>query len=152
MVISFTKPKVTPLVSARSTQGQLKHRQITPEQALKQLVSASGEVSITLLDQDLTRQFDRILRDLATPIPVLPLLLWQNCYYLGSPIEVTPEQEQKLTHRLGAIVKIISIDAASYRSWFHQQNITRYFPPASQFGSLEKFALGHRDNRQSKDQ
>lgn len=123
MVISFTKPKVTPLVSARSTQGQLKHRQITPEQALKQLVSSSGEVSIALLDQDLTRRFDRILRDLSTPIPVLPLLLWQNCYYLGSPVEVTPEQELQLTNRLGAIVKIIEIDSTSYRSWFHQQNI-----------------------------
>ena len=123
MVLSFTRPKVTPRPCSHSTQGQLKHRQITPEQALEQLVSPSGQVSLDRLDPDLNRRFDRVLRDFRDSIPVMPLILWQNCYHLGSPVEITPEQQQQLSARLGAIVKIIAINPSSYRSWFQQQSI-----------------------------
>lgn len=123
MVLSFTRPKVTPRPCSHSTQGQLKHRQITPEQALQQLVSPSGLVSLDRLDPDLNRRFDRVLRDFRDSIPVMPLILWQNCYHLGSPVEITPEKQQQLSARLGAIVKIIAIHPSSYRSWFQQQSI-----------------------------
>lgn len=123
MVLSFTRPKVTSRPCSHSTQGQLKHRQITPEQALEQLVSPSGQVSLDRLDPDLNRRFDRVLRDFRDSIPVMPLILWQNCYHLGSPVEITPEQQQQLSARLGAIVKIIAIHPSSYRSWFQQQSI-----------------------------
>ena len=123
MVLSFTRPKVTPRPCTYSTQGQLKHRQITPEKALEQLVSPSGQVSLDRLDPDLNRRFDRVLRDFRDSIPVMPLILWQNCYHLGSPVEITPEQQQQLSARLGAIVKIIAIHPSSYRSWFQQQSI-----------------------------
>ena len=123
MVLSFTRPKVTSRPGSHSTQGQLKHRQITPEQALEQLVSPSGQVSLDRLDPDLNRRFDRVLRDFRDSIPVMPLILWQNCYHLGSPVEITPEQQQQLSARLGAIVKIIAIHPSSYRSWFQQQSI-----------------------------
>ncbi len=123
MVLSFTRPKVTPRPCSHSTQGQLKHRQITPEQALQQLVSPSGHVSLDRLDPDLNRLFDRVLRDFRDSIPVMPLILWQNCYHLGSPVEITLEQQQRLSARLGAIVKIIAIHPSSYRSWFQQQSI-----------------------------
>ena len=123
MVLSFTRPKVTSRPCSHSTQGQLKHRQITPEQALEQLVSPSGQVSLDRLDPDLNRRFDRVLRDFRDSIPVMPLILWQNCYHLGSPVEITPEQQQQLSARLGTIVKIIAIHPSSYRSWFQQQSI-----------------------------
>ena len=123
MVLSFTRPKVTSRPCSHSTQGQLKHRQITPEQALEQLVSPSGQVSLDRLDPDLNRRFDRVLRDFRDSIPVMPLILWQNCYHLGSPVEITPEQQQQLSARLEAIVKIIAIHPSSYRSWFQQQSI-----------------------------
>ena len=123
MVLSFTRLKVTSRPCSHSTQGQLKHRQITPEQALEQLVSPSGQVSLDRLDPDLNRRFDRVLRDFRDSIPVMPLILWQNCYHLGSPVEITPEQQQQLSARLGTIVKIIAIHPSSYRSWFQQQSI-----------------------------
>ena len=123
MVLSFTRLKVTSRPCSHSTQGQLKHRQITPEQALEQLVSPSGQVSLDRLDPDLNRRFDRVLRDFRDSIPVMPLILWQNCYHLGSPVEITPEQQQQLSARLEAIVKIIAIHPSSYRSWFQQQSI-----------------------------
>jgi len=48
----------------------------------------------------------------------VPLLLWRNCYYLGSPVEITEEQIAQLSDRTGTDVQILTISDKSYRSWF----------------------------------
>jgi hypothetical protein len=122
MVLAFTKPKAALVAVNSSIQAQLQNRKITSEQALQRLVSTSGEVQLELLDGDLTQRFGRQLRDLVACPPVMPLLLWQNCYYLGSPAPLTPEQIQQLAYRLNSAVNIIKVDESSYQRWFKRQN------------------------------
>jgi type II secretory ATPase GspE/PulE/Tfp pilus assembly ATPase PilB-like protein len=122
MVLAFTKPKATLVAVNSSIQAQLQNRKITSEQALQQLVSASGQVQLDLLDSDLTQRFGRELRDLIARPPIMPLLLWQNCYYLGSPVSLTPEQIQQLAYRLNSAVNVIKIDESSYQRWCKGQN------------------------------
>jgi general secretion pathway protein E/type IV pilus assembly protein PilB len=54
--------------------------------------------------------------------PVIPLLLWRNCYYLGSPVTVSDVDIKKLSDRTLTDIKIIPIAEKSYRAWFLTQN------------------------------
>jgi hypothetical protein len=105
-----------------SLQKQLKCREVTLEVALQTLVHETN-LTISLLDEQLCMSFFRQLRDRVTSLPVIPLLLWQNCYYLGSPIAVSSEDLNQLCYRLHTNVTIIPISAQSYREWFRQQNL-----------------------------
>ena len=108
--------------AAQSVWQQLRCRKITCEQeALKMLVSIDGKVNRSLLDRDLSRRFLRDFPDLKALPPVMPLLLWQNCYYLGSPVELSEEQIQALSDRTLTDIKIVPISQKCYRSWFHFQ-------------------------------
>ncbi|MBD2097701.1 type II/IV secretion system protein [Trichocoleus sp. FACHB-591] len=105
-----------------SLQQQLKCRTVTLEVALQTIVHETN-LALSLLDEQLCMSFFRQLRDRVTSLPVIPLLLWQNCYYLGSPVPVSPEAVNQLCYRLNTDVTIIPISAQSYREWFRQQNL-----------------------------
>lgn len=103
----------------RTVWQQLRSNEITCEQALSLLVNAEGRVNLALLDREVS---DRFLRDFPDPSllpPVVPLLLWRNCYYLGSPVQLSAEQIQQLGDRTLTEIKIVPISDRSYRSWFH---------------------------------
>jgi type II secretory ATPase GspE/PulE/Tfp pilus assembly ATPase PilB-like protein len=104
---------------------QLKNREIDCELALKLLVSEKGIVDFNLLDSELNSRFFREISDSNPLPPVIPLLLWRNCYYLGSPIALSPQEIQKLSDRTLTDIKIIPISDKSYRSWFHTQNLNQ---------------------------
>src|SRR6478672_3827560 len=104
---------------------QLKNREIDCESALKLLVSERGVVNLNLLDSELNSRFFRELLDYTTLPPVIPLLLWRNCYYLGSPIALSSQDIQKLSDRTLTDIQIIPISDKSYRSWFHTQNLNQ---------------------------
>jgi general secretion pathway protein E/type IV pilus assembly protein PilB len=53
--------------------------------------------------------------------PVIPLLLWRNCYYLGSPVAPSSEDIKKLSDRTLTDIKIIPIADKSYRAWYLTQ-------------------------------
>lgn len=100
---------------------RLRQHEIDCSEALNLLVDASGQVNLSLLDREVS---DCFLRDFPDPKllpPVVPLLLWRNCYYLGSPAPLLPEQVQQLSDRTLTDIQIISITEKSYRSWFHLQ-------------------------------
>jgi type II secretory ATPase GspE/PulE/Tfp pilus assembly ATPase PilB-like protein len=107
----------------QSMQQRLKRREISLETALNHLVEANGTVPLALLDTQLTALFFRQTRDLPQMPPVMPLLLWQNCYYLGCPVAVAPDALTPLGDRLGSQIQLVSIDEASYRNWFRWQNL-----------------------------
>lgn len=102
---------------------QLKSQKINCEEALKLLVDEKGTVNHTLLDQDVSYRFLRHFPDKSSLPPAIPLLLWRSCYYLGSPVPLSPEAIASLAERTGSQVKIIPIVDKSYRSWFHTQNL-----------------------------
>lgn len=102
---------------------RLKLDEITCEEALKLLVNAQGIVNLSLLDQEVSDRFFREFPDKRSLPPVVPLLLWRNCYYLGSPVALTPDVVRKLGDYTATDIKVVSILEKSYHTWFHTQNL-----------------------------
>ncbi len=114
----------TPANSAQSTQSawqRLRHRDITCEQALALLVNPEKSVNLSLLDDEVSYRFLREFPAPNTLPPVVPLLLWRNCYYLGSPVELSEDTIKQLSDRTFTEIRVIPIDDKSYRSWYHKQ-------------------------------
>jgi type II secretory ATPase GspE/PulE/Tfp pilus assembly ATPase PilB-like protein len=127
MVLMFPRPKQEETVKvahARSMQQSLKIRAVTFEAAIPQMVDGAGNVNLALLDGEITVRFFRQVRDREAFPHLLPLLLWQNCYYLGCPVTMASDQVKLLEERLGTDVEIIKINESSYRTWFRQQVVT----------------------------
>ncbi|NEO83112.1 MAG: type II/IV secretion system protein [Spirulina sp. SIO3F2] len=107
------------LIKQPSAWRQLRNRQITCDYALQLLVNDQGMINPALLDKEVSDRFFREFPDKALLPPVVPLLLWQNCYYLGSPVDVEEPALSKMRDRTFAEVKIIAITEKSYKSWYH---------------------------------
>ncbi|NET55129.1 MAG: type II/IV secretion system protein [Symploca sp. SIO2E6] len=56
-------------------------------------------------------------------LPVIPLLLWRNCYYLGSSTNVSSAKIHQLQARTGTDIEVITIAEESYRDWLYKQKI-----------------------------
>lgn len=102
---------------------KLKAQEINCAQALKLLVNEQGIVNQALLDRDVSLRFLRHFPDRNSLPPAIPLLLWRGCYYLGSPVNLSPEVIANLSDRTYSQIKIIPISDKSYRAWFHTQNL-----------------------------
>jgi general secretion pathway protein E/type IV pilus assembly protein PilB len=109
-------------VTISSAWAKLKNREINCEQALKLLVNEQGIVNLNWLDTEVSSRFFREFPNRSCLPPVIPLLLWRNCYYLGSPVTLSAKDIQKLSQRTLTDIKIIPIADKSYRTWFHTQN------------------------------
>lgn len=96
---------------------------MTCEEALNLLVNSQGDVNLHLLDREVSQRFLREFPDPRNLPPVVPLLLWRNCYYLGCHQTLAPEQIQDLANRTFSDIKIVPISSQSFRSWFHTQNL-----------------------------
>lgn len=100
---------------------RLKKGKISCEEALSILVDEQGIVNLDVLDKEVSSRFFRELSNRGDLPPVIPLLLWRNCYYLGSPISFKQEHIHKLSHRTLTDIKIIPIADKSYRAWYLTQ-------------------------------
>jgi type II secretory ATPase GspE/PulE/Tfp pilus assembly ATPase PilB-like protein len=102
---------------------QLRQQRITCEQAVSALIDEQGKVQIELLDWELNNRFWRNLPDKDQLPPLIPLLLWQNCFYLGSPKAISAEVLQSLSDRLNSTIEILPITEKSYRYWHRLQSL-----------------------------
>jgi type II secretory ATPase GspE/PulE/Tfp pilus assembly ATPase PilB-like protein len=102
---------------------QLRQQKITCEQALRSLVDEQQKVQIELLDWELNSRFWRNFPDKEQLPPLIPLLLWQNCFYLGSPGAVSAEVLQQLGDRLNSTIELVPITEKSYRYWHRLQSL-----------------------------
>jgi general secretion pathway protein E/type IV pilus assembly protein PilB len=109
-------------VTISSAWQQLKNREITCEKALKLLVNEQGIVNLNWLDTEVSSRFFREFPNRSCLPPVIPLLLWRNCYYLGTPVTLCSKDIQKLSARTLTDIKILPIAAKSYRTWYLTQN------------------------------
>ncbi len=109
-------------ITISSAWQQLRNHEITCESALKLLVNERGLVNFERLDSDVSHRFFREFPSRKALPPVIPLLLWRNCYYLGSPVTVSDVDIKKLSDRTLTDIKIIAIAEKSYRAWFLTQN------------------------------
>ncbi|MGP1386061.1 MAG: GspE/PulE family protein [Thainema sp.] len=101
---------------------QLKRGEITCEMALRLLCNEQGSLNLEVLDEEVCSRFFQHFPGQQLP-PVVPLLLWQNCFYLGSPSEIAPEILTQLSDRTLTTIQIVSITAKSYRAWHHSRTI-----------------------------
>jgi type II secretory ATPase GspE/PulE/Tfp pilus assembly ATPase PilB-like protein len=102
---------------------QLRQQKITCAQALISLVDEQQKVQIELLDWELNSRFWRNFPDKEQLPPLIPLLLWQNCFYLGSPGAVSTEVLQQLGDRLSSTIELVPITEKSYRYWHRLQSL-----------------------------
>lgn len=109
--------------SVSSAWQQLKNREISCQEALSLLVDAQGSVDREQLDPEVSSRFFRNFLDRNTLPPVIPLLLWRGCYYLGSPVTISEEIIRELSDRTLTEIKIVPIADKSYSVWFHTQNL-----------------------------
>ena len=107
----------------QSVWQRLRKREINCEEALKLLVDEKGVVHQELLDREVSQRFLRAFPDRKFLPAVIPLLLWRNCYYLGSSVTLTQEAIKKLSERTLTDIKIIPIIDKSYRTWIHSYNV-----------------------------
>jgi type II secretory ATPase GspE/PulE/Tfp pilus assembly ATPase PilB-like protein len=106
-----------------SMQQRLKRRELSLEIALGRLLDPDGTLHLAQLDSELVTSCFRRLRELSNIPPIVPLLLWQNCYYLGSPVTVDAPTVALLSEWLDAQVNIVEISQTSYRNWFRLKNL-----------------------------
>jgi len=117
-------------VTLSSAWQQLINGEINCETAQKLLVCERGIVDLNLLDSEVSYRFFREFPNRRALPPVIPLLLWRNCYYLGSPVALSSEDIKKLSDarskgfalRTFTEIKIIPISDKSYRTWYLTQN------------------------------
>lgn len=109
--------------SSLSAWQQLKRQQLTCDRALELLVNAQGVVRLDLLDLELETRFWRKMGDRLDPPPLIPLLLWQNCYYLGTPATVPEPMSHELSEWLDTDVRLIPIADKSYRQWHRLRHL-----------------------------
>lgn len=109
--------------STPSAWQQLRARQISCKEALALLVNSQGTLEREKLDSEVNSRFFRNFPNRQGLPPVIPLLLWRGCYYLGSPVKISAETIQTLSDRTLTEIKIISVNSKSYRLWFHSQNL-----------------------------
>jgi len=102
---------------------RLRNREVTCEEALRLLVDSQGHVVLERLDPEVSYRFFRHFGDRGTLQPLVPLLLWQGCYYLGSPVAISSDAIQELSDRTLTNIKIIPIADKSYRVWFHREKL-----------------------------
>jgi type II secretory ATPase GspE/PulE/Tfp pilus assembly ATPase PilB-like protein len=109
----------------KSAWQSLKSHEITVEQALDLLIDDQKTINQLLLDTEVGSRFFRQFPDPKLVPPVIPLLLWQQCFYLGSPRPLESEEIRKLRDHTLSEIKIIPINEQSYNLWFHSQNDDR---------------------------
>lgn len=102
---------------------QLKQGCLSCEESLNLLIEDNGTLNFEKFDDNLNARFLRTISTLNPMPPVLPLLLWRNCYYLGSPVTLSADEVQKLKDRTGSEIKIIPISLKSYQTWFQLQHL-----------------------------
>ncbi|NEQ46785.1 MAG: type II/IV secretion system protein [Leptolyngbya sp. SIOISBB] len=101
---------------------QLKKGEITCEKALQLLCNEQGSVNLDRLDEEVCSRFFQLVSGLEMP-PVMPLLLWRNCFYLGSPLTISPAVVQQVCDRTLTQIEVIPVSPKSYRTWHHNRNV-----------------------------
>lgn len=101
---------------------QLIQNKITCGQAIDQLIT-DQHLNLDRLDPEVSNRFFRNFLDRQKLPPVVPLLLWKNCYYLASPLPISLEIQEAIRIRTQSDIQIFPITENSYKQWYHQTNV-----------------------------
>ncbi|MFN3927330.1 MAG: GspE/PulE family protein [Pseudanabaenaceae cyanobacterium] len=118
-------------MSTASVLDRLKRKEIDVATALSIIVGGDQEINPHVLDRKIADLFHESIRKLPRDKhlpPVVPLLLWSGCYYLGSPVTPSPEEINTLRNLLRiARIEVLPISERSYRNWFRWHNLPHGF-------------------------
>ena len=117
---------------------QLLHGRITLSEALRVLVDDYGKVNFKLLDLDVSRQFRRHISSSIHVPPVIPLLFWRDCYYLGSSVNISMEGVKQLAQWTGTDISIVPVSQESYLEYSFIQDVDTTSLAPNQFLDLFK--------------
>lgn len=114
-------------IQVSSTSGmlpslRLQQGEITCGEAIKLLVNAQGEVELGLIDRDIYARFINHFKAGEAIPQVIPLLWWENCYYLGSAVFLGAKERRDLADRVGGKIQIIPIAKDSYERWSNPEH------------------------------
>jgi general secretion pathway protein E/type IV pilus assembly protein PilB len=87
---------------------------ISLEKALEILVDKKGIINVDLLDPEVYERFWSSIPKRYRNRTFVPLLLWQNCYYVATPDKVSFEEIDELSRAINSDIKILSITEQSY--------------------------------------
>ena len=105
------------------TLKQLTQGQLDIEEALNLLVDPTGTVDLDRLDLEVSQRFRRDFPNMKDLPPIIPLLLWRNRYYLGSPKPLPEPTVAQLKKRTGCEIDVRPVTDKSYREWCYKQEI-----------------------------
>lgn len=115
-------------------------------EALKQLIDEDGMIDWSLFDTEVNQRFRSHFKNGDTVPEVIPLLLWQNRYYLGSTIELSAVELKTLQNRTGCAIEVRLIAERCYLNWLavrdydinasQAEGDEELFPPESQLADL----------------
>ena len=104
---------------------KLRNHEISCEEALKLLVDDRGNICLDRIDREVSNRFFRHFPDRKALPPVIPLLLWRGCYYLGSPVSLASDLIRDLSDRTLTNIKVLPVNDKSYRTWFHTDKLNQ---------------------------
>jgi type II secretory ATPase GspE/PulE/Tfp pilus assembly ATPase PilB-like protein len=104
----------------RLVQGELR----SPEEAITHLIDDKGWVRVDQLDPQLDDRFFLQLGDIPelSDLPLVPLLLWQGYFHIGSPKHIADNELQKIADRTHTRTICHKITPESYRVWYRHRH------------------------------
>lgn len=105
-----------------SAWSRLINKEIDCAEAIELLVDRQINLNQHLLDKEVVNRFFRHFPNKENLPPVVPLLLWQGCYYLGSPVPISIEERDRLHQQCGSQIELIQISESSYKTWFRTEH------------------------------
>ena len=119
-----------------SIRQALLDRSLTPQEALHLLVNDNHEVLLKLLDDGLSQRFFSCFSRRDPRPAVIPLLLFQGKFYLGSPDTLDDREIHRIEHSTQMQVEIVPISLKSYRLWQQYRGLKsqRKFKPDDETG------------------
>ncbi len=109
------------LESPTSALQKLNSKKISVSEALRLIVNTDGTVNFQAIDARVKEIFATKFASIAELQAIVPLLLYQGCFYLGSDRQLTPDLIGTLRDRLGMNIQTIAISRKSQLTYqLHQ--------------------------------
>lgn len=109
-------------VETPSLQEQLQKQSIVLSQALT-LLHTQPDLNLDWLDDSLIQRFFRHFPQKNTLPPLVPLLLWQGCYYIASPATLTRNEVELVEQRTKTRIEVLPISLKVYQNWLQRQKL-----------------------------
>ena len=112
---------------ASSLQEQLKQRRLSTAQVLE-LLQQEPDLNLDRLDESLIQRFFRHFPQRHALPPVIPILLWQACYYIASPATLTEGEQGLIEQYTQTRIEVIPISLKTYQTWLQHQKLQGQIP------------------------